>query len=58
MALSEKKAISNKRYDDAHYDKLSVKAPKGTKEAILSKGYTLNAFIAEAIKEKLERMEK
>lgn len=58
MALSEKKAISNRRYDEAHYDQLTVKAPKGTKDFILSHGYVINVFINEAIKEKIERMEK
>lgn len=38
-------------------DRVSATLPKGTKERIKATGYSLNNFIAEAVKEKLEQLE-
>ena len=39
------------------YDRVSATLPKGTKERIKATGYSLNNFIAEAVKEKIEQLE-
>lgn len=50
---------SIKRYQDKAYDRFAVLVPKGEKERLKAfakeKGKSLNAFVVEAIKEKIER---
>lgn len=52
---NQKKRISNEKYDSDHYDKVTVKLPKGLKAEILAKGYTVSGFLVEAAKEKLNK---
>lgn len=52
--LSEKKKISNKRYDDKTYDFCGVKLKKGIKPAILEAGYTINGYITRAVLNQME----
>lgn len=40
-----------------HYDRVNAILPKGYKERIRATGQTLNAFIAQAVKAELERLE-
>lgn len=40
-----------------NYDRVSVTLPKGTKERIKEKGYSINGFIADAVVEKLDKDE-
>lgn len=58
MALTEAKIKANKKYDAAHYERISVLFPNGTKERIKSTGESINGFIVKAVLEKLENMEK
>ena len=37
------------------YDRVSVTLPKGTKQRIMDTGQSVNAFINEAVKQKLEK---
>lgn len=60
----EKKKISQahmratKKWDDANYDKILLKVPKGTKQRIISTGAkSINGFIRQAIEEKLDCQE-
>lgn len=50
---------SIKRYQDKAYDSVNLRLKKGERDAIKAfaekKGKSLNAFIVEAIKEKMER---
>lgn len=50
---------SIKKYQDKVYDKINVVLPKGTKDQIRKQadllGLSVNAFIKEAIKEKMEK---
>lgn len=50
---------SIKKYQDKTYDRIGLLVPKGQKEIMQAyakaKGKSLNAFIVEAIKEKMER---
>lgn len=65
MTMTPEQALErlNKQYkrQNEHikesYDRVSATLPKGTKERIKATGYSLNNFIAEAVKEKLEQME-
>lgn len=46
----------NKHIRD-NYDRLSTTHPKGTKEQIQATGYSLNSFVVEAVREKLNRLD-
>ncbi len=46
---------ASKKYHDKANDNILVRFPKGTKERIISTGSTVNGYINEAVKEKLER---
>ena len=48
---SAAKIAANNRYNASVYDKLTVAAPKGTKQLILSKGETINGYINRLIEE-------
>lgn len=56
---TEARRDSNRRWDAANLDRISVALPKGMKatiqDAASKHGLSLNAFIAAAITEKLER---
>lgn len=52
--LSEKKLISNKKYDDKTYDFCGVKLRKGIKPATLNAGYTINGYITRAVMNQME----
>lgn len=45
----------NKHIRD-NYDRLSTTHPKGTKEQIKATGYSINNFVVEAVREKLNRL--
>lgn len=53
---SDKRIATNHRWEAKNREKLSCIAPLGTKEAIQASGYTINAFICEAIQEKLDNL--
>lgn len=44
-----------KKHDTEMVDKVAVRLPKGTKEAIYSTGKSVNAYVVEAVREKMER---
>ena len=57
---SEKRIASNNKWTRANYEQISLAVPKGTKDYYKAEseklGYTsLNQFIKDAIKEKIER---
>lgn len=53
---------ANRKYNEKAYDRIECTVPKGKKEEIATiaraAGMSLNAFIKEAIGEKIERMKK
>ena len=51
---AQKKAI--KKYEDEKVDRINCRLPKGYKEKIIATGNTVNNFIIEAVKEKLEKL--
>ena len=59
-AYTEKKKISNKKWDSENLDRMSIALPKGMKEKIrehasLMGDKSANAFITRAISETMER---
>jgi hypothetical protein len=52
---AQKRAI--RKYEET-VDRINCRFPKGTKERITATGASLNAFIIEAVMEKLERENK
>lgn len=56
---SEAKKEGNRKWDAANLDRLSVAAPKGTKErwkaAAAEQGKSLNQFIVDAVEEGMDR---
>lgn len=52
---AQKRAI--RKYEET-VDRINCRFPKGTKERITATGASLNAFIIEAVLEKLERENK
>ena len=58
MSTSKAQVKAVAKYDLSHYDKVTVKLPKGLKDEILAKGYTVSGFLVEATKEKLSKIEK
>jgi hypothetical protein len=55
MAVSKAAQKSSKKYHDEVNDNILVRFPKGTKERIQSTGKSVNGYINESVKEKLER---
>ena len=55
MAVSKAQIKATAEYEKRNYDKVLVRFPKGTKEKILETGSSVNGFINEAVKEKLEQ---
>ena len=51
---AQRRAIEN--YQDK-VDRVTCRFPKGTKDRIKKAGYTCNAFIIDAVLEKLEKVE-
>lgn len=44
-----------RKHDTEKVDKINIRFPKGTKDRIYSLGYTVNAYVIEAVLEKLDR---
>ncbi len=65
MAKTEQEILENykkrlKRQNDAvknKYDRVSVTLPKGTRDKIISHGYTINGFINDIVIKKLSELE-
>ena len=58
LAALERQTKQYKRQNDFiknSYDRVSVTLPKGTKERITDTGQTINAFINDAVMEKLNK---
>ena len=59
MAMSEAQKRATMKYMKNNYDRIELKVPKGEKPIIQAfaqeQGKSLNAFVNEAIKEKMER---
>ena len=59
---TEKKKESNRKWDAANLDRMSVAAPQGTKdrwkEAAADRGKSLNQFIVDAVEAEIERENK
>lgn len=55
MAASDAQKRAIAKYEAEKVDRINCRLPKGIKEKISEKGYTVNAFIIEAVTEKLER---
>ncbi len=53
----QKKIKDQNKWIKENYERVSLLLPIGTKERIGELGYTVNKFINEAVKEKLERLE-
>lgn len=60
MAVSKAQQASVNKYVKANYDRINVTLPKGQREVIKAyaeaQGQSVNAFINEAICEKIERV--
>ena len=46
-----------RKHDTEKVDKINIRFPKGTKERIYNLGYTVNAYVIDAVIEKLDREE-
>ena len=65
MAKTEQEILENykkrlKRQNDAvknKYDRVTVTLPKGTRDKIISHGYTINGFINDIVIKKLSELE-
>lgn len=56
MPVSEAQKRATAKYEKEKYDKILTRFPKGTKEKIINTGTeSINRFIIEAVREKLER---
>lgn len=55
MAASEAQKRAIAKYEKDKVDRINCRLPKGTKERILETGATVNAFIIDAVMEKLQR---
>ena len=63
MSLSEARKQANKKWNDANmkerYDRIQLVVPKGEKEVIQAaasqNGASLNAYIIEAVRQRMER---
>ena len=59
MAVSDAQRRATAKYNAANYDRIEIKVPKGNKEIIAqaaaAAGQSVNAFINEAIKEKMNK---
>jgi len=58
MATSEAQKRAVVKYDTKHYDRLTIRLPKGTSEIIKANGYTVNGLINELVKKQLEEWSK
>ena len=58
--VSKAQQRATAKYNAANYDRIEIKVPKGDKEIIAqaaaAAGQSVNAFINEAIKEKMEKL--
>lgn len=55
LAKSREKQLKRQNeYIKANYDRISVTLPKGTKEVIKSRGYSVNEYINMLVKKDLE----
>ena len=59
---TESKKRANKKWDAAHIDHMSVSFPRGTRDEIKSaaalQGQSVNAYILQAVRERMAREEK
>ena len=59
MAISESQRKAVAKYNAANYDRVELRLPKGKKEVVqdhaTAVGMSLNAYINQAIDEKIER---
>ena len=59
MSVSESQKRARDKYDDEHFEYITLKVHKGRKseikECAKAQGHSLNSFILEAIKERIER---
>lgn len=55
MAATEAQKRAIAKYEKEKVERINCRLPKGTKEQILKTGATVNAFIIEAVTEKLQR---
>ena len=56
--VSEAQKKATMRYEKKNYDKVLLRLPKGLKDEIKETGKSINGFIVEAIKAKLEEEQK
>ena len=60
--MQESRKRANEKWLAAHYEQISIRAPKGTKEKIkaaaAAHGMSMAAFIQAACKEKAEKIKK
>ena len=58
--VSKAQQRATAKYNAANYDRIEIKVPKGDKEIIAqaaaAAGQSVNAFINEAIREKMEKL--
>lgn len=52
---SKAHAKAVRKYDESHYDKVTVKLPKGIKDRILAGNYTVNGYINKVLTEAMQR---
>ena len=55
MAATEAQKRAVAKYEAEKVDRINCRLPKGLKESILQTGSSVNMFIIDAVKEKLER---
>lgn len=56
MAATEAQKRAIAKYEKDKVDRINCRLPKGTKGKIIECGYTVNAFIIDAVAEKLEKI--
>lgn len=62
--MSEKRKVSQahmratKKWEDANYDKVLLRLPKGTNDRIIATGESLNGFIKQATLDRLDAIER
>lgn len=58
IAVSDAQKKATAKFEKENYDKILVRFPKGTKEEIKKKSNSVNGFIVDAVKDKIERNDK
>ena len=52
---SRAKIDAIRRYEEKNYDRINVRLPKGAKDKIWATGQSVNAYIVDAVTDKMEK---